>query len=227
MRLSIYIFLLFAGITGILFSGCSATSIQDRYSTTKPEQEKEQTRYSPTKDQPEKTQLPDSLDYYDDDEFDEEPDDEDIDISHIIKRLTDDSVTDIDADRSDVKEKLLMEIIRYLNTPYRFGGSSFSGIDCSAFTQILYSNVLSLSLLRSAREQYTQGVVIDSRRDLKFGDLVFFNTRRGVRPGHVGIFIGDDLFAHASRKLGVTISSLSSTYYDTRYMGARRVTEVF
>jgi cell wall-associated NlpC family hydrolase len=65
--------------------------------------------------------------------------------------------------------------------------------------------------------------VINDRSDLKFGDLVFFNTRRRVRPGHVGIYIGDNLFAHASSKLGVTISSLDYDYYSKRYMGARRV----
>ncbi len=227
MHLSLYNILICIGITGIFFYGCSASTTQNRYSIPNTEEEKEQTRYSPTKDKPDFTQIPDSLDY-DDEEFDEEPDEEDIDISQIMKKFSgDENITDLDADRIDVKEKLLMEIIRYLNTPYRFGGNSFSGIDCSAFTQNLFSNVLSLNLLRSAREQFTQGLVIESRNELKFGDLVFFNTRRGVRPGHVGIFIGEDLFAHASRKLGVTISSLNSTYYDTRYMGARRVSEAF
>ena len=63
------------------------------------------------------------------------------------------------------------------------------------------------------------------RTELKFGDLVFFNTRRRVKPGHVGIYIGDNLFAHASSKLGVTISSLEHDYYNKRYMGARRIDE--
>jgi cell wall-associated NlpC family hydrolase len=53
--------------------------------------------------------------------------------------------------------------------------------------------------------------------------LVFFNTRRRVKPGHVGIYIGDNLFAHASSKSGVTVSSLDYDYYSNRYMGARRV----
>ena len=102
---------------------------------------------------------------------------------------------------SSKKELMLMEIIRYLNTPYKYGGNSLNGIDCSAFTQNVYKNSWLLNLNRSARDQYQQGIVIENRSELKFGDLVFFNTRRRVKPGHVGIYIGDNLFAHASSKL--------------------------
>ncbi|MCJ7552912.1 MAG: C40 family peptidase, partial [Ignavibacteriaceae bacterium] len=80
-----------------------------------------------------------------------------------------------------------------------------------------------ININRSAREQYIQGEVITEKSELKFGDLVFFNTRRRVRPGHVGIYIGDNLFAHASTKHGVTVSSLDHNYYSARYMGARRI----
>jgi cell wall-associated NlpC family hydrolase len=59
--------------------------------------------------------------------------------------------------------------------------------------------------------------------DLQFGDLIFFNTQTNVRPGHVGIYIGDNLFAHASTKKGVTVSSLTHTYYQSRFMGGRRI----
>jgi lipoprotein Spr len=121
------------------------------------------------------------------------------------------------------KEKMLMEIINYLNVPYQYGGNSKSGIDCSAFTQNVYKSTLSVNLFRSAREQYKQGEVISDVDDLQFGDLVFFDTRSGVSPGHVGIYIGDDLFAHASSKKGVTISSLNHTYYKDRFMGSRRI----
>ena len=116
-----------------------------------------------------------------------------------------------------------MEIIRYLNTPYKYGGNSLNGIDCSAFTQNVYRDSWLLDLNRSARDQYQQGIVIEERSDLKFGDLVFFNTRRRVKPGHVGIYIGENLFAHASRKRGVTVSSLDEDYYSRKYMGAKRM----
>ncbi len=117
-----------------------------------------------------------------------------------------------------------MEIIKYLDTPYKYGGSSLNGIDCSAFTQSVYQDALNVNLNRTARDQFTQGKVV-SREELEFGDLVFFNTRRRVRPGHVGIYIGDGLFAHASTKGGVMISSLDEDYYSKRFMGARRIVE--
>jgi cell wall-associated NlpC family hydrolase len=74
-----------------------------------------------------------------------------------------------------------------------------------------------------ARAQYGVGSDV-AKPDLQFGDLVFFNTT-GRSPSHVGIYIEDDLFAHASVSYGVTISSLESTYYRKRYVGARRVVE--
>ncbi|HEY7751073.1 MAG TPA: C40 family peptidase [Ignavibacteriaceae bacterium] len=121
------------------------------------------------------------------------------------------------------KEKMMMEIVKYLNTPYKYGGTTKSGIDCSALTQNLFRDVLSIDLLRSARLQYSQGVPVGSKQDLQFGDLVFFNTRQRVKPGHVGIYIGENLFAHASTSKGVTISSMDHDYYSHRYMGGRRI----
>ena len=67
--------------------------------------------------------------------------------------------------------------------------------------------------------------MIDKKIELKFGDLVFFDTRRTVKPGHVGIYLGDNLFAHASSSKGVTISSITSSYYSGRYMGGRRISK--
>lgn len=127
------------------------------------------------------------------------------------------------SDNSTTKEKVLMEIIKYIDTPYKYGGNSKDGIDCSAFTQTIYRNTLSFNLERSAQLQYKHGIEISDIEDLKFGDLVFFNTRRSVRPGHVGIYIGENLFAHASSKKGVTISSLDHSYYKKRFMGGRRM----
>jgi hypothetical protein len=155
------------------------------------------------------------------------PEDESkIDLTELMKNLDQKSSgSDGEALLSSKRELMLMEIIRYLNTPYKYGGNSLNGIDCSAFTQSVYKNSWLLDLNRSAREQYKQGLVIEDRTELEFGDLVFFNTRRRVKPGHVGIYIGDNLFAHASSKLGVTISSLEHDYYNKRYMGGRRIEE--
>lgn len=125
-------------------------------------------------------------------------------------------------DYTTIKEEMLMEIIKYLDTPYKYGGTTKDGIDCSAFTQTIYKDVFNISLERSARLQYTQGMEVSGKDELLFGDLVFFNTRKRVKPGHVGIYIGDNLFAHASSEKGVTISSLDHQYYSQRYMSARR-----
>ena len=153
------------------------------------------------------------------------PEDEaNIELTELIGRYGENSDHDVlSSDNGTSKENVLMEIIKYLNTPYKYGGNSKDGIDCSAFTQTIYKNTLAINLERSARLQYKQGIEISDIEDLKFGDLIFFNTRRRVRPGHVGIYIGEHLFAHASSKKGVTISSIDHSYYKNRFMGGRRM----
>jgi len=152
------------------------------------------------------------------------PSDDEVDLSEVIKKYDNSNTGEIlKSDAGTAKEKMLMEIIRYLNTPYKYGGNSKKGIDCSAFTQQVYRNVLSVELSRSARTQFRQGKKIKRIEDLRFGDLVFFNTRKNVKPGHVGIYIGDYLFAHASSSRGVTVSSLKHSYYKSRFMGGRRI----
>ncbi|HTY10133.1 MAG TPA: C40 family peptidase [Bacteroidota bacterium] len=120
-------------------------------------------------------------------------------------------------------QKMMDVILGYLGTPYVYGGDSKSGIDCSAFTGAVYNQSVSVQLPRSAAEQVKVGTPV-AFEDLRFGDLMFFNTT-GANPSHVGIYIGDDLFAHASEAFGVTISSIESSYYKKRYTEARRVVE--
>jgi cell wall-associated NlpC family hydrolase len=119
------------------------------------------------------------------------------------------------------RDKVLLEAVSFLGAPYEYGGNGKNGIDCSGFTAQVYQKAARLSLPRSAREQFRMGVEVE-RDSLQFGDLVFFNTT-GRAPSHVGIYIEDYLFAHASVSSGVTISSLESTYYKGRYVGARRI----
>jgi len=121
------------------------------------------------------------------------------------------------------KKVFLYELADFLNTPYRYGGESKSGMDCSGFTQTVYKNSLSVRLPRTAREQFKVGEKIGSKNELKFGDLVYFDTSNIHFPGHVGIFLDKDLFAHASSSRGVIISSLNNTYYANRYIGATRI----
>ncbi len=210
-------FLLFI-LTIFVYCGCSSSSYTSRYNTDKDKKEKQsRQRFSDTND------LAINEDSLGEDQ-DEMPDDKGIDIAEVMNKIkTKENESSIDADKSTLKEKMLMEIIKYLDTPYKYGGNTSDGIDCSAFTRAVYNEVLSIELERSARDQYNQGVKIENQEDLKFGDLVFFNTRRRVKPGHVGIYIGDNLFAHASSKSGVIVSSLDQEYYAHRFMGGRRV----
>ena len=119
--------------------------------------------------------------------------------------------------------KMMREISKMMGVSYRHGGEDDKGIDCSAYTMHVYKNSIGKALPRSSREQFALGIPV-SYEDLKFGDLVFFNTTGDV-ASHVGIYLGDDLFAHASVSLGVTISSLESFYYKQRYEGARRIVQ--
>jgi lipoprotein Spr len=117
--------------------------------------------------------------------------------------------------------RMMQEISKMMGVSYKLGGEDENGIDCSAYTMLVYKKAVGKQLPRSAAEQYKVGAPV-TFEDLKFGDLVFFNTT-GERASHVGIYLGDDLFAHASVSLGVTISSLESPYFKKRYDGARRI----
>jgi cell wall-associated NlpC family hydrolase len=125
------------------------------------------------------------------------------------------SITNLD------QAKMMREISKMMGVSYKLGGVDDDGIDCSAYTMNVYKNSMGKSIPRSSAEQYRVGEAVEYA-DLKFGDLVFFNTT-GESASHVGIYLGDDLFAHASVSLGVTISSLESFYYKKRYEGARRI----
>jgi len=124
----------------------------------------------------------------------------------------------------DSKDKeLLVKISKgFMGAPYRFGGMSLKGIDCSAFVKRVYS-FFDITLPRTAREQAKVGQRV-SRDELTVGDLVFFNTRR-YYISHVGIYIGDDQFVHASsgRSKEVRINSLNEPYYNKRFVQATRL----
>ncbi|WP_152395698.1 C40 family peptidase [Paenibacillus guangzhouensis] len=117
--------------------------------------------------------------------------------------------------------KLDKEVNEVIGTRYQSGGTSTSGFDCSGFTMYIFKQ-FDIKLPHQSRSQYKMGQKV-AKSDLQSGDLVFFNTT-GKGISHVGIYVGDNKFAHASSKKGITISSLSDSYYVKRYVGATRVT---
>ncbi len=120
-----------------------------------------------------------------------------------------------------IKDRLLRVARRMLEVPYRFGGTTLWGLDCSGFVQKTFA-FLDLELPRTAREQFREGLMV-SKADLSPGDLVFFRTYAKF-PSHVGIYLGDNRFVHASsRERKVTVESLDAPYYVKRYIGAKRL----
>ncbi|TDQ57164.1 spr peptidase [Mesocricetibacter intestinalis] len=106
---------------------------------------------------------------------------------------------------------------QWAGTRYRLGGTSANGIDCSAFMQQTFAAAFGVSLPRSTSEQRSVGKAI-RRSELKQGDLVFFRANR-----HVGVYMGNNQFMHASTRDGVTISSLDDAYWARNYTQSRRV----
>ncbi|MGR6981456.1 NlpC/P60 family protein [Testudinibacter sp. P27/CKL/0425] len=107
-------------------------------------------------------------------------------------------------------------------TPYILGGNSRRGVDCSGFVMRTFADRFDIPLPRTTSAQAKQGVYIE-RSNVQTGDLVFFKTGRGPNGYHVGIYVKDDLFLHASTKGGVIYSSLNSPYWKKAYWQARRV----
>ena len=116
--------------------------------------------------------------------------------------------------------KLFETIEDWWGTPYRLGGHTKEGVDCSAFVYSLMLSVYAINLPRTSKEQYQTVAKIDDE-ELSEGDLVFFNTRGGI--SHVGIYLTNNKFVHASTSGGVMISDLNEAYWKTRYKGAGRV----
>jgi LysM repeat protein len=113
--------------------------------------------------------------------------------------------------------------LRYLGVPYVWGGTSFGGVDCSGFVWAVFAKN-GIYLPRTADAQYEEGRHVSSR-DLRAGDLVFFQTY-ALGASHVGIYLGNGKFVHASSSNGVRVDQLAEDYYSSRYIGARRLARV-
>jgi len=116
--------------------------------------------------------------------------------------------------------ELLKSADDWYGTRYRMGGTSRNGIDCSAFVQAVYLTAFGMTIPRTAYEQYRVANRI-SATEMKEGDLVFFNTTGGV--SHVGIYLRNNKFIHASSSKGVVVSDLFDPYYLKRFLGVGRI----
>lgn len=121
---------------------------------------------------------------------------------------------------SQMVRRIVNTSLQYVGVPYVFGGTTPSGFDCSGYTRYVFANA-GVYLPRAADEQYEVGYSV-SYGNLQVGDLVFFSTY-AYGASHVGIYLGDGRFINASSSRGVVVDSLSSSYWSSCYIGARRV----
>ena len=126
---------------------------------------------------------------------------------------------------TNAAQDVILQGLKLVGVRYRWGGNDEdSGLDCSGFVRLVFKDSTGTSLPRTAREMSEVGQQVDANQ-LKPGDLVFFNTMRRTFS-HVGIYLGDNHFLHAPRKgAEVRVESMDSSYWMTRYNGARRILE--
>lgn len=128
----------------------------------------------------------------------------------------------MDIDMKD-NHQLYVESAAWLGVPYRGGGNSKRGVDCSGLTSHLYKKVYHKKLKRNSDDQRTQDCHKVSKRNLREGDLVFFHNGRKKRiASHVGIYLKDNKFIHASTSQGVIISNLNEDYYRKHWLSGGR-----
>ena len=134
------------------------------------------------------------------------------------------TVKDIDiASMSKVEKSLVKEATAWLGTPYKYGGNTRSGVDCSGFVYHVFRNSLDINLPRNSGKQHDYCRKI-SKKDLSTCDLVFFATTRGSKKvSHVGLYVGDGKMIHASTSRGVVCQNLSDDYYTRTFVGAGRI----
>jgi cell wall-associated NlpC family hydrolase len=130
------------------------------------------------------------------------------------------SASALKGNATNLAQKIITTGKKYIGVPYVWGGSTPSGFDCSGFTQYVFRQH-GIQLPRTSAQQYSVGTWV-AKSNLLPGDLVFFNTS-GSGVSHLGIYLGNGDFLHASSSKGVMISQLSNSYWAPRYVGAKRV----
>ncbi len=122
-------------------------------------------------------------------------------------------------------EKMIQFIDDWYGTKYRLGGEDKNGVDCSAFVQSFMLSLYGIGVPRTSKEQYLESDRI-KKGELAEGDLVFFHTKgKGKTISHVGVYLRNNKFIHASSSGGVMISDLDETYFKQRYVASGRVKE--
>jgi lipoprotein Spr len=116
---------------------------------------------------------------------------------------------------------LLEQIDPWMGVPYRSGGNTKAGVDCSSFTMQVFEQCYGWKLPRTSKQQYSFCERTDAAA-LSYGDLLFYATR-GRSVSHVGIYLGNGKFVHASVSSGVTVSDIADPYYQKRFISAGRI----
>ncbi len=127
------------------------------------------------------------------------------------------------SDNTTIKERLNQHYLAWHGVPYKIGGNDKRGIDCSGFVHLTYKKALGVTVPRSTNLLAKTGTEI-SRKQLAVGDLVFFKT--GLAKQHVGIYVGNSQFIHASTSKGVMKSNLKSPYWSKHYWKSARVLSI-
>ncbi len=117
---------------------------------------------------------------------------------------------------------LILAIDEWLGARYRYGGCSKAGVDCSCLIKSIYETVYGIQLNRNSRDMFYEDVIPVEPEDLREGDILTFKIR-GNRISHVGLYLRDDKFVHASLSEGVTIDDLTNPYFQKRFFAGGRV----
>lgn len=128
----------------------------------------------------------------------------------------------MDIDMTD-NHKLYFEVADWIGVPYRYGGTNKRGVDCSGFSSSIYKKVYKTKIGRTTDDQQKTSRKVN-KQELKEGDLVFFSNKRlSKKPTHVGIYLKDNKFVHASSSKGVMINNLKEDYYRRYWLEGGRI----
>lgn len=125
------------------------------------------------------------------------------------------------ASRTD--QKFEERVKQFIGIPYRSGGTTIKGLDCSGFVRLIYDQIFGIALPHSSMAQFKfSGLKKIDKQDLQPGDLIFFGNKEKKRINHVGVYLSDNRFIHASSSDGIRVSGLNERYWQKRFMGTRR-----